>query len=185
MTKPIRISVLVLAVQFVLGMSLPMFAQQSVDSESSKFEIKEVEAVKALVIKSDVTMQEIGSAMGSNYGKLFEYLQNNNIQPAGPPFSVYLSWEEGGNVVFESGIPVSEVKEGNDEIMYKEFPGMKVLSTLYKGSYDKMEPIYHEMMDYMKTNNMEGTNSSWEIYLTDPQTIAPEDNQTLIYFPLK
>ncbi len=48
-----------------------------------------------------------------------------------------------------------------------------------------MESVYHEMMEYMKANNLEGTGSSWEIYLTDPEEVSSEENQTMIYFPIK
>jgi effector-binding domain-containing protein len=160
-------------------------AQEKSDCESSKFEIKEVEAVKALVIKSDVPMAEIGDAMGAVYGQLFEYIEANDIQPAGPPFTVYLKWDPEGNVVFESGIPVSKTEKGEDNVVYKEYPKMKVLSTLYTGPYDKMEPVYNELMEYMKTKKLEGNDTAWEIYLTDPNEVAPEENKTIIYFPVK
>lgn len=184
-TKPFKIVGLFLTFLVLICMSISIKAQDKSDCESSKFEIKEVEAVKALVIKSDVPMKEVGDAMGKSYGQLFSYIEANNIQPAGPPFAVYLKWDPEGNVVFESGIPVSKNENGNDNVVYKEYPEMKVLSTLYKGSYEKMEPVYHEMMEYMKTEKMEGNNTSWEIYLTDPNEVAPEENKTLIYFPIK
>ena len=166
-------------------MAIPLTAQESGDCESSKFEIKEIEAIKSLVIKAEVTMEEIGDAMGKNYGELFTYTGSNNIQPAGPSFAVYLSWDPEGKVVFESGVPVAQKESCNDNIVYKEFPAMKVVATLYKGAYEKMEPVYHEMMEYMKANKLESTNESWEIYLTDPNEVAPEENQTMIYFRIK
>ena len=110
----ILVSVLIVAIIAFLGYSQikrwhqsamqKAVDQEKSDCESSKFEIKEVEAVKALVIKSDVPMAEIGDAMGAVYGQLFEYIEANDIQPAGPPFTVYLKWDPEGNVVFESGI---------------------------------------------------------------------------------
>ncbi len=181
-TKPLKIIGLTLV---LYALSIPLTAQESGDCKSSKFEIKEVEAVKSLVIKAEVTMEEIGDAMGKNYGELFTYIESNNIQAAGPPFAVYLSWDPEGTIVFESGVPVAKTDSGKDNIAYKEFPAMKVVSTLYKGAYEKVEAVYHEMMEYMKANNLESTNESWEIYLTDPNEIAPEENQTMIYFPIK
>lgn len=184
-TKPFKIVGLALTALLLMSMSISIKAQDKSDCGSAKFEIKEVDAVKALVIKSDIPMADIGTAMGSVYGQLFAYLEANNIQPAGPPFTVYLKWDPEGNVVFESGIPVTKTESGKDEIVYKEYPAMKALSTLYKGSYDKMEPVYNELMEYMKTNNLEGDDTAWEIYLTDPGKVAPEENQTIIYFPIK
>lgn len=185
MTKPFKINALFLTIPFLMCMCISISAQEKNDCESSKFEIKQVDAVKALVIKAEVTMEEIGPAMGKIYGQIFSYVESNDIQPAGPPFTVYLSWDPEGTTVFEAGLPVTKKEEGEDDIVYKEYPAMKAVSTLYSGAYEKMEAIYHEMMEYMKTNNLEGTNSSWEIYLTDPNEVAPEENQTIIYFPIK
>jgi len=39
---------------------------------------------------------------------------------------------------------------------------------------------------YLKDNKLESTGTTWEVYLTDPNEVAsPEENQTLIYFPIK
>lgn len=184
-TKPFKFRRINLAIFLLSCLLFSINAQENIEGESSKFEIKEVEAVKALVIKSDVPMSEIGDAMGKVYGQLFGYVEANNIQPAGPPFAVYLKWDPEGNVVFESGIPVAKTEKGKDDVVYKEYPSMKVLSTLYKGSYEKMEPIYNELMEFMKTEKLEGDDTAWEIYLTDPNEVAPEENQTIIYFPIK
>ena len=184
-TKLLKISGLFFTIQLLLCIFISINAQESKDGGSSKFEIKQVEAVKALVINAETTMQEIGPTMGNIYSQLFSYVESDSIQLAGPPFTVYLSWDPEGTVVFESGLPVAKADAGKDDIVFKEYPAMKVVSTLYKGSYEKMEAVYNEMMEYMKTNNLESTNSSWEIYLTDPNEVAPEDNQTIIYFPIK
>ena len=184
-TKSVKISHLTIILQLLIGLCVSVQAQESNESETSKFDIKEVDAVKALVIKSEVPMAEIGPTMGKVYEQLFSYLGASNMQPAGPPFAVYLSWDPEGNVVFESGVPVAKAEAGKDDIVYKEYPAMKVLSTLYIGAYDKMEPVYQEIMEHMKTNNLEGNDTSWEIYLTDPNEVAPEENKTMIYFPIK
>ena len=63
---------------------------------------------------------------------------------------------------------------------------MKAVSTLYTGSYENMEPVYNDIMKYIEENELESTGNSWEIYLTDPSKVAsPDDNKTLIYFPIK
>lgn len=185
-TKLFKFNGLIPCMLMLLCMVGSLAAQESADCGSSEFVIKQVEAVKALVIKGDVPMDEIGPLMGSMYGRLFSYVESNEIQPAGPPFTVYLSWNPEGNVVFEAGVPVTKTEAGEDEIVYKEYPAMKVVSTLYTGAYEKMEPVYNELMEHMKTKNLEGNGTSWEIYLTDPEEVDnPEENQTLIYFPLK
>jgi effector-binding domain-containing protein len=152
----------------------------------TKIEIKNVESQKGLVIKVDVPTSEIGAKMGELYGQLFGYMGANNITPAGPPFAVYYSYEPEGNTVFEAGVPVQSKVAGSGNIVFKEFPVMKVVSTLYKGAYEEMEPVYISLDQYIKDNELESTGTCWEIYLTDPKEVAsPDDNQTLVYFPIK
>jgi effector-binding domain-containing protein len=69
--------------------------------------------------------------------------------------------------------------------MYKEYPAMKVLSTLYVGPYKKEGPIYEMMQKYMKDNNLQYTCVPWEFYLTPQHEKDPNKLQTLIYFQLK
>jgi effector-binding domain-containing protein len=162
------------------------YSQDTTKCNYTPLEVKEIDGVNALVIRVDVPMNDIGEKVGECYGKLFQYIGTNNLNPAGPPFAVYYSWEPEGNVVFEAGVPVAMKVEGAGEITYKEFPNMKAVSTLYSGSYDSMEPVYNQIMKYMEENKLESTGSSWEVYLTDPQSVqSPEDNKTMIYFPLK
>jgi effector-binding domain-containing protein len=124
--------------------------------------------------------------MGELYQQLFSYMGSAQIQPAGPPFAVYYSYEPEGNTVFETGIPVQGKSEGKGEIIYKEYPGMKVVSTLFIGAYEDMGHIYQALENYLKENKLESTGSSWEVYLTDPGEVeSPDENKTLIYFPIK
>lgn len=178
-----------IATLVILAMAFSSFDSLNEDDKEkceTKIEIKQVEAQHALVIKAEVPTSEIGPSMGRMYGELFKYAEANNIQPAGPPFAVYYSFEMEGNTVFEAGLPVQSKTKAEGEISYKEFPSMKVASTLYKGAYEDMLPVYEAMEKYLNENNLESAGTSWEVYLTDPGEVAsPQDNQTLVYFTIK
>lgn len=153
---------------------------------NTPFEVKTIEAQKALVIKADVAMSEIGPKMGDIYKRVFTYLAEKQIQAAGPAVAVYLSWDPEGNTVFEAGVPVAQETKGEGDIIYKEYAEMKVVATLYKGSYENLGPIYGELQKYMTDNSLEPIGISWEVYLTDPSKVSdPSMNQTMIYFPIK
>ncbi|MBN2348809.1 MAG: GyrI-like domain-containing protein [Bacteroidales bacterium] len=151
----------------------------------SKIEVKSVQPMSALVIKAEVPTAEIGPKMGELYGMLFNYLTELEMQPSGPPFSVYYEFDPQGNTVFEAGVPLDDVVEGEGDILYKDFPAMKVVSTLYTGSYENMMPVYEDLEAYLKENKLESNNIVWEIYLTDPNEVGPEENQTIIYYQIK
>ena len=178
--------VLMIALLLSGSMSVTFAQGSSTGCKHTPIEVKDIDAQNALVMKADVPMSTISEKMGEIYKTLFTYVGENGIQPAGPAFAVYYSWEPEGNIVFEAGVPVASETEGTNEIIYKEFPVMKAVSTLYTGSYENMEPVYNDIMKYIEENELESTGNSWEIYLTDPSKVAsPDDNKTLIYFPIK
>lgn len=161
-----------------------VFSQQTVTFP--KIEVKDIAAQKAVSIKTTVPSASIGQKMGELYGKLFSHLGNNSVQPAGHPFTVYYSYDPNGNTEFEAGVPVSKDVQGTDEIKFKEYPAMKVLSTLYVGPYEKVGPVYEALKKYATDNKLETQPLSWEIYLTDPTSETdPNKYQTIIYFVLK
>ncbi|HEX2935939.1 MAG TPA: GyrI-like domain-containing protein [Bacteroidales bacterium] len=161
-------------------------AFQGVAFSQEKFEIKEIGAQKTVIITMTAPSSQISAKMGEAYGKLFGYLGQKGVQPSGAPFAVYTQFDPNANTTFEAGVPVSSKMEGIGDVVYKEYPAMKVLSTLYKGAYTEMTKVYESMEKYMKDKGLQSTMAVWEIYLTDPaQVKKPEDNQTLIYFPIK
>ena len=151
-----------------------------------KVETKQIDAQKALVIKTTVPTSDIGKTMGELFGKLYGYLGANSIQPAGTAFAVYYEYDPKGNTVFEVGIPIASEAKGNADVTYKEFPAMKTISTLYVGPYEKVGPTYEYLMKYIKDNGLQSSGASWEVYLTNPgQEPDPNKYQTIIYFPIK
>lgn len=170
----------------IFSIAKPVSVSAQEKEGKAPIEVKQVEALKAIVIKYDIPNKDISTAMGEAFGKLYNYIMSHNVVPAGSPFSVYYSFDPQGNTVFEVGVPVSSSVTGNEELVYKEFPAVKAVSALYKGPYDKMQPVYGELSDYIAKNGLEATGISWEVYLTDPSQITdPKDYQTLIYFPVK
>lgn len=172
-----------------ISVSITTVNAQSKDKQTGKseIEVKSIEAQKTLVIKAETTMEEIGPKMGELYGKLFGYLEAKGIQPISPPFAVYYKWDlEKGITVFEVGVPIAQKDEGTEEIKYKEFPAMKVVSKFYQGPYEKMEPVYTEIEQYIKDNNLKMAGTVWDIYLTDPEEVTdPNQYQTIVYYTVE
>lgn len=171
----------------ILSLSATMRAQETEKKiNMTPIEIKQIDTQKALIIKADVPTNAIGEKMGECYGKLFAFLAKQNSQPAGPPFAVYHSFDLKGNTVFEIGVPVSSEMHGSDDIEYKEYPDMKAVTSTYTGAYENMIPVYENLKQYMDDHQLVSTETSWEVYLTNPNEVQnPDDNQTIIYFPLK
>jgi effector-binding domain-containing protein len=179
---------ILLAGVILSGLSINTARAQDTEAtwSNTPFEVKEIDPVKALIIKAEIPMSEIGTKMGELYGLLYAYLETANIKPIGPPFAVYYTWDPEKNIVFEAGVPVEKKIKTDETVSYKEYEGMNALTTKYTGAYEAMEPVYTKLMEYMQTEKLESAGVSWEVYLTDPHEVESQDlNQTIIYFQLK
>jgi effector-binding domain-containing protein len=184
MKTKISINKIFVALVVMVSITFQSFAQSN--TSVPKIEVKDIAAQKALTIRVTAPSSAIMQKMGELYSKLFSHLGANNLQPAGVPFAVYYSYDPKGNTEFEVGVPISSVVTGSDEVKYKEYPAMKVISALHIGPYENVGPVYEAIMKYAKDNKLETQPASWEVYLTDPNTIKdPAKYQTLIYFALK
>jgi effector-binding domain-containing protein len=155
------------------------------NAQNFTIEVKNVNAQKALVLTAETKSSEIGQSMGEAYGKLFGFLGQQQIEPAGPPFAVYHAYDPQGNTKYEAGVPVTENFQAPEGMLIKEYPAMKVVTTHFTGPYEKMEPVYVALEKYIKDNKLSETGGPWEVYLTDPMETAPDKNQTVVYFPVK
>jgi effector-binding domain-containing protein len=161
-------------------------SNQANSQDFPTIEVMNISAQSSLVVKAEVLSTEVGQKIGSMFGQLFAFTAANNINMTGAPFAVYYSYDPNGNTSFEAGLPVPYGTKGNDSILFKEYPAMKVVCTIYKGSYDNMSPVYTKIQEYMTINKLKSTGISWEVYLTDPSTVKdPNENRTMIYFPVE
>ena len=185
-TKTLFSAVIFYLLIFNITTNLSYSQEPAAKADQPLIEIKTIPLQQTIIMKAEVPTKDIGRKMGEMYSTLFSYAGQNNIQPTGAPFAVYYTFDPKGNTSFEVGFPVASKINGSDSISYKEFPAMKVVSSLYKGSYENMMTIYTQLQDYIKKNDLKTNGASWEVYLTDPQQVTnPNDNQTLIYFPIE
>lgn len=170
----------------VTALLICLTSNQAKSQDFPTIEVIDISAQSSLVVKADVLNTEIAQKIGSMYGQLFAYTTANNISMTGAPFAVYYSYDPNGNTSFEAGLPVAYGTKGNDSILFKEYPAMKVVCTIYKGSYANMGPVYTKLQEYITNNKLKTTGISWEVYLTDPNTVKdPMENRTMIYFPIE
>ena len=54
-----------------------------------------------------------------------------------------------------------------------------------KGDYSGLSSIYAKLVNWIEENNSEIAGAPFEIYLTNVHEVAPEDNITEVYFPIR
>jgi len=149
-------------------------------------EVKEIEAVKALIIKATTPTGEISAKLGELYPKLMSCILENEIEMTGPPFAKYYSWDPEGDTELEAGVPVNAEVECEGDIEFVELPACKVVTVLHTGPYESLAPVYDAIQKYIDEKGLKINGAVWEVYLTDPNA-EPDPNkyQTQVYFPVE
>ena len=149
-----------------------------------KCEVKEQAAQATLTIRTRTPQKDLPQVLGRGHGTIAQYLGTLGEHPIGAPFSAYYNMDM-QDLDVEIGFPVSRELPGSGEIQASQIPGGKLATCLYTGPYSEMEPAYTALMQWMAEKGHEATGVAYEMYLSDPGEVPPEELQTLIVFPLK
>jgi|TARA_R110002020_G_scaffold63136_1_gene168364 effector-binding domain-containing protein len=133
---------------------------------------------------------DIGMKMGDMMGQVMGFMQANNIQTAGMPFTIYNNIDDNnGSVIFSACIPVRDrviTPEGSTVVCGFMEP-VTALKTTLKGNYDNLSAAYTKAQEYMAQNNLtpHPTANMFEVYVTDPGDIPnPANYVTEVYIPV-
>ncbi|QLH75267.1 MAG: GyrI-like domain-containing protein [Methanomassiliicoccales archaeon] len=145
--------------------------------------ITEVPPQKAMAVREAVANDQIQSKMGEFFGEVMSYMVRNGIQPTGPPFAFYHSYDQ--NITdMEVGFPCDETKVGEGRVMATTVPGGKIVTATHIGPYDKLIDSYNEMLRWMSERSLRPKKEMWERYLTDPASMEdPEKYVTEMFWP--
>lgn len=149
-------------------------------------EFMTIEAQPTLIIKDSAMADMIGIKMAGMIGKLMGYITAKNIPMAGPPFSMYYSWEEDKPFVFDAGVPIQETVEGAGEIIASEIAAGEVVFAPYYGPYEGTGTVHEKIQQYLAAKGIDWVDYPWEVYMTDPQ-MEPDPSKwlTLVYYRIK
>ncbi|WP_339757231.1 SRPBCC family protein [uncultured Winogradskyella sp.] len=118
------------------------------------------------------------------------YAMTHNVTMAGPPFILYLKWdEENDATIFSTGVPTnSKIVSTESDILTGKLESFRAVKTVLKGDYKNLKEAWKSTMKYISDNNLEMIEggSMLETYLTDPMRKPnPADWITEIYIAIK
>ncbi len=144
---------------------------------------KHLPAQLALVVSTRAKMNAIAQAMGEAFGTLMRHAGATGAQFIGPPFVLYpeMPAEE---FTFMVCMPVAPGAVAGESVELQELPGVEAATLLYTGPYDGMEPSWRRLMEWVGQSGRQPGGPLREIYLNDPDTVAPEDLLTELVVPL-
>ncbi|MCB1582024.1 MAG: SRPBCC family protein [Marinicella sp.] len=153
----------------------------------SGFSVESVQSQNVLYVSTaGNTNDDLSGVLAEAYGKVTMFMTTNGIDFAGMPMAITRNWE---NSVweFDAAIPVSiDAIEGETgEIQLGKTYEGKAVKYVQKGSYDQGEASYALLDAYMKEHELEHNGMPWEVYVSDPATVAESDIITHIFQPIK
>lgn len=159
------------------------------DFSGIELSVVQVPAQPILYVSGSAGPADAAAQLGAAYGQVMGYMQAHGIQQVAAPVAVTRKYDEGTKAwEFDAGIPVdktepappadSTVKAG------KTHEGWVIRAT-HTGPYEAMEPTYGKLMAFRTAAGFEDNGNSWEHYITDPTTVAPEAVKTHVYWPIK
>ena len=118
------------------------------------------------------------------------YAMTHNVTMAGPPFILYLKWdEENDAAIFSTCVPTnSKIISDEPDILTGKLESFRAVKTILKGDYENLKEAWEASMTYISDNNLEiiENGSMLETYLTDPMSHPnPAKWVTEIYVEVK
>ncbi len=142
----------------------------------SNIEILEKPEQPIIFIRSKTSVQDLPKYIGENYAKLGAYLEKKGRYPADIPFVSFYSFEEmddtdaAMDVIM--GFPLASPLPGEEEIESGFTAAGKMLSCMYLGPYDQMEPVYERVMKEVYEKGYEPVYPTYEFYYNGPEVPA-------------
>ena len=149
-----------------------------------QFEVTEPEARPALSIRTRTSLAKLPQELGRIFGQVYQYLQEIGEKPGEAAYSGYHNMDM-NDLDVEIGFLLDKPLPGRGEIQATEIPGGKQVSCMYKGPYNKMEPVYQAMTEWMATQNYVPTGIAYELYYNDPSQVPVSELLTKIVFPVQ
>jgi effector-binding domain-containing protein len=151
-------------------------------------ELKTTEPMTVAYISAHGPYSQIPEAMGALYG----WAAQHGLHPAGMPRGVYLenpvvadpehaAWELQAPL---AGTPDEQAPDSSD-CGVKHIEPHLVASTMYRGPYETIGPVYRELDTWVAANHYRVSGPPAEIYYSDPNTTPPAEYLTEIEFPVE
>src|SRR5262249_12712291 len=106
---------------------------------------------------------DLAEIVGDRLSALASYLQQQEVQPAGPPFVRYHTFGEIETDV-ELGVPVVEPVAGASRIAKGKLPGGTAIATWHFGPHDKLGDAYARVEAWLKDHHCEPDGAPMEVY---------------------
>ncbi|WP_181770774.1 MerR family transcriptional regulator [Amycolatopsis pittospori] len=126
----------------------------------------------------------LAELIGPAYTRLFAALEAQDVTPAGPPGTRYLT-DDPDELTVELFVPVDQPVRREGEIDSGELPGCLLAATIHEGGYEDVETAYRSLGRWIAERDRVPAGPAEELYLVAPGPgVAPEAYRTEIAWPV-
>lgn len=135
-------------------------------------------------------MSELGEKMAPMMGEVLNFINTNNLNMAGMPFTIYNEIDNANNtVIFSTAIPVKEqvITPSGSPVVCGFMEPVKAVKISLKGNYKHLSEAYTAGRQYIDKNGhqLDPERKMFEVYVTDPGEVPnPADWLTEVYIPI-
>jgi predicted transcriptional regulator YdeE len=141
-------------------------------------------------IRTECSMNDMGKKMSEDMPRLLQFVQENELEITGKPFTQYHKWAIMKNrVIYTSGIPVRK-KEGitlPDGFDWGNIPETKAWAVTHIGRYHNLGNAWSAAFMYQR-NKVFRVNKAihpFEVYVNNPAETPEKELETTIYMPVR
>lgn len=148
-------------------------------------EVENVEPLQVAAVRLETNRSQIGEDIGRGFSMLMGAMGAASAHPAGAPLVVYHSvLDEFTHGEIEICVPVAATVTSDSGVYTRDLEGGSVATTIHRGPYPELATAYGVVMGWISEHGYEIAGPPREIYLNDPQQVAPEDLLTRVEFPV-
>ena len=133
------------------------------EEHGNDVEVQQLEPQPVVSIRATFPIVELAQHQGDRLRALSDYLRQQGVQPAGPPFVRYHTFGE-TETDCELGVPVVEPVAGKGRIAGGELPGGPAVTTSHIGPHDMLGAAYARINAWLKAHSREPSGAAWEVY---------------------
>ena len=144
----------------------------------SEAQVIERPAQPYVAIKAQVTMQTLGTVLPGLHPRVFAWLGERSISPAGAPFWKYNAIDMDRSLEVEVGVPVAAVVDGDDQVLAGVLAPGRYATLRYTGHPDGLLGATASLLKWAEDQGLtwdvrhspdgERWGARLEIYETDP-----------------
>jgi effector-binding domain-containing protein len=132
-----------------------------------------------VAIKTQVTMETLGTVVPPLNQEAFAWLGEQHVAPAGAPFWKYNVIDMAGQLEVEAGVPVAQPLTGNGRVITGVLPAGRYVTLCHVGAPETLAGATASLLDWAAARGLtfdmspspegERWGCRLEIYLTDPR----------------